>query len=116
LFPRFAACDRKYTYRFSSHYNFFLTGCGSHARSRRSASARADQSSLTTASQAANECACRGSAADLGDVALGMALAFGADGGAGDMIAVNRREANGYHTWLVQAAARLGIGHLALGR
>src|SRR5437016_14461010 len=78
--PRRCGCvgagDGKCHHCFGWDYGFLFAGVGSYAGSSCSAGQRADGCALTAARNRSNHCAGRRAAADLGGIALGVALAF----------------------------------------
>lgn len=73
----------------------------------------ADGCTFATARQGPDHGSCRSSAANLGGVALGMALAFAVIGAAGDVLAIDGGQPQGELAGSMQASAGFGVGDLA---
>src|SRR5215475_2795898 len=83
---------------FCRNHGFLFAGCCCHSSTCSSACAGSDEGAFTSACESANQCSHSSTAADLGGVALGVALALNviAAGGNRNHLAVNlhRGQAN----------------------
>src|SRR5262245_49430993 len=75
----FRAGDGERQHAFSRNSDFFLACSGCHSSTGSGASRSTDCCTFATSRQPSNQCAGRRSATNLGDIALGVTLAFTAD-------------------------------------
>src|SRR4249920_313338 len=96
--------------------DFLLACSGSNSSPGSRTRSSANGSSFAASGHRANQRAGASAAADLGYVALGMALALAADARAIDSFAIDRGKAQAKRAWFMQASAAVYVSYFTFDR